>query len=1210
MSRRLSIRPSLNKNFRGTRPSILAAMVLIALLPAFTRAASAETAQAEAHYEIYDRSNLVAWCIVPFDSRKRGPEARAEMLARLGLFSFAYDWRAEHIPTFDEELETLDRWGIDLKAFWFPSALNAEATAILEALERHNLRTELWVSLGGGDIATTPEERQRRIEEHADLLLPIVEAAGKIGCKVGLYNHGSWFGEPENQIAILRHLGRDNVGLVYNLHHGHDHVARFPQLLEEMIPHLLCLNLNGMAPEGDKIGKKILPIGQGEDDLDLLKTIAESDYRGPIGILGHTMDDAEETLKDNLAGLEWAVGKLTGKAPQAPKPVPHTEKKTRTGGVHSLSPAFGMALAQGVVKEGSESFRNPPITVECLARLHGAASYNILVSCDTKASGSHWEIFTEAGSGTLSLYIPGANPDHLRTSTFLCDGQWHWIGLHLGEEEARLFVDGESVGETGLEWKATPKVPGGLAIGQLVEGVFGCEGEVDEVRISRGIVPVESPREAPLLWKDTTLALWNFEDLSPVAELPAEPEVEDASARAALPEFQVLPAARPEELTPASESPVGAPFIEWRRSHGDTGNTRFSSLDQIDRTNVDRLQVAWTYHSKDGEGNIQCNPIVVEGILYAPTVGENVVAIEARNGEEIWRFDLEGRPAFRGLLYWRGNETASPRIFLSAGQDLWALDPADGKPIESFGQGGKVEAGEVRVPGAVFDNVLVIPGYAKDVFGYDALTGERLWTFHTVPVEGEYGADTWSHPGQGANCWGGMALDEERGIAYISTGSPKPNFDGVEYQGQNLFANCVIALEAKTGERLWHFQEIRHDIWDLDIPAPPNLVSVTREGKRVDAVAQVTKLGNTLLLDRVTGKPLFPFRLRKAPTSKLPGERTWPYQPDPELPEPFAKRVFGPEDVTDLSDEAETFVRNQIASANYGWFEPFEENRPTVFFAIHGGAEWTGAAVDPRKGLLYVSANEIPWNITVFRQEEIQRDPNAPPTPGQAVYQVHCIQCHGPNREGVGMAPPLHSLGRRMNEEKVIDLLKNGRNAMPAATALTEEDRRVLLDFLFLRDLDASQTVSSHPPGPPKYTFNGYNRLKDEEGYPGSKPPWGTLNCLDLNTGEKVWSVPLGVYPELEEWGITDTGAENFGGATLTAGGLVFIAGSPDERIRAFDADTGEMLWEHPLPWGGYAPPAVYQVDGKQFVVIAATGGGKLGGPMGDAYVAFALPEN
>ncbi len=1148
--------------------------------------------------ELFNRDNLVAWCVVPFDAKKRGPEARAEMLTRAGIFSLAYDWRAEHIPTFDEEMETLKRWGINLKAFWFPGALNEEAKAILDVLARHGMQTELWVTMHGGEIECTPEEHAARVAQHVDALRPLVDAAAAIGCKVGLYNHGGWFGEPENQIEILKALGADNVGLVYNLHHGHGHLDRLPALLAAMKPYLYCLNLNGMVTDGDQLGNKIVPLGNGDRDLEVLRAIRGSGYAGPIGVLGHTMDDAEETLLDNLDGLEWLLKQLDG-ADAGPRPALRVGRAEEARGAASLSPAFGQALAGGMVMPGDAAYRTPPITVELRARLHGNGNYNILAANDTKASGNHWEIFTEAGTGHLAVYVPGRTPNHLRTTLNLCDDTWHSLAMHYGADSIRLYVDGAIAGEVSTTRNDMPGVDGGFAMGRLVEGGFFCDGEIDDVRVSRGL---REPTwdAAPRVKDGKTIALWDFDDLRADAAVRTL-ELEDPERRAALPLYQTIPAARTEDLTPALDVPA-TNYSTWTRSHGDAGNTRFSADMTITRENVVQLTQAWVYHSGDGAANIQCNPIVVDGVIYAPTAGNCIVAIDGATGAERWRFDPGGKPAFRGLTYWPGAGEDRPRLLFTAGEYLYAINPADGTLIATFGEDGRVRSGESRVAGAVYESVFVLPSYAGDVYGIDVRTGALLWTFHTIPRDGEYGRDTWDAPEQGANCWGGMAMDRARGIAYVSTGSPKPNFAGNTHLGQNLFSNCVIALDARRGERLWHFQEIRHDIWDLDIPAPPNLVTVTRDGTRYDAVAQTTKMGNTLLLDRGTGAPLFPFRMRRAPVSKLPGERTWPYQPDVALPEPFARRAFSLEAVTNRTPVARNFVMSHLANANYGWFEPFEENVPTALYGFHGGAEWSGAAYDPESQRLYVSGNHMPWIVTVFREDPPCGNADEP-TAGEMVYRKHCVQCHGPTRRGVGMNPPLHGLARRMDDAAVRALLATGRNAMPKLEGLSEADTGLLLDYLFQRDCEAS--VGD---GEIRYTHNGYPKLLDDEGYPGVTPPWGTLNCIDLNTGKIEWRVPLGYYPELAEWGEDDTGAENFGGPSVTAGGLVFCAGTPDLLIRAFDAENGGELWSHPLPFGGYAPPTIYAAGGRTYVLIAATGGGKLGTETGDAYVAFALP--
>jgi quinoprotein glucose dehydrogenase len=678
--------------------------------------------------------------------------------------------------------------------------------------------------------------------------------------------------------------------------------------------------------------------------------------------------------------------------------------------------------------------------------------------------------------------------------------------------------------------------------------------------------------------------------------------LEDRAQRETLPEREDMPAASTAELTPALRSEEQ--HVEWKRSQGDAECSRYSSLNQINRHNVGKLQVAWIYHSKDGNGNIQCNPVISDGIMYAPTAGNFMVAINAETGAEVWRFKPSGRIAMRGLVYWDGNVRVGPRVFFTAGESLYALDPKTGRPVNGFGRNGKVPSGGVVAP-AIYQEIIVVADW-NVIFGYDIVTGRKLWEF-SVLDKAPLGSG--EDDDQGGNCWGGIALDRQRGVVYVSTGSPHPDFLGLDHIGQNKYSNSVIALNATTGRLLWSFQEIRHDIWDLDIAAPPNLLTVMHDGKRVDAVAQVTKIGNTLLLDRVTGKPLFPYSLRRAPVSKLPGERTWPYQPGFERPEPFARQVFTESDITNISPEAHAFVAKQIVNANYGWFQPFELGKPTVYYGVHGGAQWSGASVDPTTGWLYVSANEVPWMVTVVRTRMgATRDPRQGPTPGEVVYRESCAVCHGDKRKGKGMAPPLLGLGNRMLDDEVIDIVKHGRSSMPAVP-LSPDRRQQLFEFLFDRDIPEA-TTSASPDTSFIYMTKGYPKLLDDQGYPGSKPPWGTLNAIDLNTGRLAWKVPLGEYDELTSRGIPITGTENFGGATVTAGGLVFCAGTRDLKIRAFDKYSGRELWAYKLPFGGFASPAIYQSRGHQYVVIAATGGGKLGGQTGDAYVAFTLPSN
>lgn len=692
--------------------------------------------------------------------------------------------------------------------------------------------------------------------------------------------------------------------------------------------------------------------------------------------------------------------------------------------------------------------------------------------------------------------------------------------------------------------------------------------------------------------------------------------VEDAKAREALPLYQTIPAAKTEELTPANGYPKRETFLSWHRSHGDNSGVHYSALDQINRQNVTNLQVAWIYHSRDGAKYLECNPIIVGDVMFAPTAGNHVVAVNAATGAELWRFTPEGpgRPAFRGLIYWPGEKESSERVMFCAGKFLYALNPKTGRAITNFGNDGRAglpgvaegDFGAATAAPAIFQHIIIVPGFEKDVWGFDVVTGRQLWTFHTVPHPGEFGFDTWDKPeSYAANDWSGMALDEVRGIAYIITGSPKPNFAGVGHLGNNLFGNCVIALNARTGERLWHFQEVRHDIWDQDITSPPNLATITRDGKRVDVVAACTKLGNTLLLDRVTGKPIFPFRLRRAPASTVPGEITAPYQPDPELPEPFSKHQFTAADLFARNEITEGYVNNQFKSAITDWFAPPAEGKTILYFGMDGGAEWTGACVDPETGHLYVSANHVGWMISLYRDEDPPEDFDAPKTRGRVVYEANCVSCHGKTKMGIGTAPPLIGLRFHADATSIANQILNGKNAMPAFKTIPPNDLKALVDYLLWRDRPLPKPEAK--PDRPRYNFTGYNRFLDNEGNPANKPPWGTLNCLDLNTGKLLWKVPLGEYPKLAAEGLNHTGTENYGGPIVTAGGLVFCSGTRDNEIRAFDKANGKELWSAKLPWTGSAQPATYQVNGRQYVVIGATGI-KLDAEMGDAYVAFALP--
>ncbi|MFD2569342.1 PQQ-binding-like beta-propeller repeat protein [Spirosoma soli] len=687
-------------------------------------------------------------------------------------------------------------------------------------------------------------------------------------------------------------------------------------------------------------------------------------------------------------------------------------------------------------------------------------------------------------------------------------------------------------------------------------------------------------------------------------------------------------------------------YTNWGEYLGGPDRSHYSALSQITPDNVGKLKVAWTYVSPDS-GQIQTNPIVVDGVLFGVTPTVQAFALDAATGKEIWRF---GNPlkvwhsTSRGVAYWSpkagtaSNEAA--RILYTVGPLLYALDAKTGQPIASFGDNGHADLHEglgaqakdkfiiSNTPGTIFDDLIIMPvrvsegadaapGYIR---AFNVRTGKLAWTFRTIPKPGDYGYDTWPKEAYknfdvgGANNWAGMAIDRPRGIVYVPTGSASYDFYGGNRKGQNLFANCLLALDARTGKRLWHFQAVHHDLWDRDFPAPPNLVTITQNGpdgklRKIDAVAQVTKSGFVLVFDRVTGKPLFPIKEVPVPASDIPGEATWPTQPIPQKPAPFARQVMTEADVNPHSADRDS-LRTILRSIGTRLYEPISKRGSLMFPGTDGGAEWGGAAADP-DGILYVNANDVPWIFTMV--DAPKDDELAHLSPGQRIYTQNCIGCHGPERKGNARSgyPSLVDINQRRDRPYVTQIVSNGKGMMPGFTALSAEDKQALVAFLFG---DEKQEVSSRSPYPSKakephlpYKVTGYNKFQDSKGYPAVAPPWGTLNAINLNTGEYLWKIPLGEEKELKAKGIGNTGTENYGGPVVTASGLLFIAATKDEKFRAFDKKTGKLLWETDLPAAGFATPATYQVGGKQYVVIAC-GGTKLGTKKGNQYVAFALP--
>ncbi|MBL9134327.1 MAG: PQQ-binding-like beta-propeller repeat protein [Verrucomicrobiales bacterium] len=697
---------------------------------------------------------------------------------------------------------------------------------------------------------------------------------------------------------------------------------------------------------------------------------------------------------------------------------------------------------------------------------------------------------------------------------------------------------------------------------------------------------------------------------------------------------------------------------DWPAALGDGGRRHYSALNQVTVDNVARLEVAWTYRSGDASPEnrtqIQCNPVIVEGVLYGTTPTLKLFALDAATGRERWRFDpFEGKTGNnslgvnRGVAIWQAEDGMDRRVLYTAGQELFAVDAATGRLIESFGKQGRVDIRDGldrpveqqfvlgNSPGSVWRNLFILPTRVSEgpgpaspghIRAYDVRTGRIVWTFRTIPHPGEFGYETWppdawQHVG-GANCWAGMAVDETRGILFVPTGSAAFDFWGGDRLGQNLFANCLLALDAATGRRLWHFQAVHHDLWDRDFPAPPTLVTVRREGRSIDAVAQTTKSGHVYVFERETGTPLFPIEERPAPKSDLAGESAWPTQPVPLKPPPFSRQWFGEETITDRTPEARAavFARWRQILPHQPWSPP-STNGTVIFPGFDGGAEWGGAAFDPASGRLFVNANEMPWILQMIETQAAsgQGHLGSP----QQFYNAVCAACHGLNREGEAgrNVPSLVKVGEKLKEDDIVQLLATGRGNMPSFSFLAESDRRGLARLLLGKETPVAAAQPSGEERHPEpastgasatirspYGHTGYNRWTDPDGYPAVKPPWGTLTSIDLHRGEIDWQVPLGELPELTARGMAPTGTENYGGPVVTASGLLFIAATKDEKMRAFEIRTGRKLWEATLPAGGYATPSVYAAGGRQFVVIAC-GGGKLGTRSGDAYVAFALPS-
>jgi quinoprotein glucose dehydrogenase len=701
---------------------------------------------------------------------------------------------------------------------------------------------------------------------------------------------------------------------------------------------------------------------------------------------------------------------------------------------------------------------------------------------------------------------------------------------------------------------------------------------------------------------------------------------------------------------------------DWPVYKADNESSSYSHLDQVNTRNVHQLTVAWKFSPNDAMpgsrfGSSECNPIIIDGVMYASSARHRIYAVNAESGRLIWSFDpFNGEPGggvYRGVTYWESG--ADKRILFTAGDNLFALNALTGKLIPDFGEQGKVSMNvgirddpklisvKPTSPGIVFGDLLILGNEVSELYGaqpgyiraYNIRNGKLEWTFHTIPKPGEPGYETWppdawKYAG-GANDWSGMSLDKKRGMVFLALGSPSYDFYGADRKGINLYGNCVVALDASNGKLRWYFQTIHHDLWDYDLPAPPNLVTLTKDGKRVDAVAQTSKIGFLYVLDRETGTPLFPVEETKVPASDVPGEEAWPTQPFPLKPKPYARQYMTEDDLSNFSPAAHDSLVKVFRGLRYeGLFTPPSVKGTLNLPGTIGGSEWGGAAYDPATSVLYLKSNESP-EIDILQKVEAGKKGTADTDPyssGLSLYKNFCASCHREDRNGnEPVYPSLVDLNKRMSKDQVLNKIRQGGGKMPPFESIIKGHEEAIIAYLFDHKKRLSQKEadlleiqnnfsavkqqakdSSTKDSATTYlNLTAYAQFEGIDGYSAIKPPWGTLNAIDLNTGEYNWTIPVGNFPQLQGAGDPPTGSSGSPGPIVTAGGLVFVTGTKDNQVFAFDKSNGKLLWQYKLPAIGSATPCTYMVKGKQYIAMSVRGDKE--SPSG-YIIAFALPAH